>query len=422
MNNLDNNDDTHIRMSRHRNFQMLRDVVTSYNANIRTNNQHMLEYNRNMREIISYMREMNTNDTRYYERRRRPSREPPPPPPQSSRRTREQIMRNFEVSDYSRGIANRYLSQDTSARVITPPLINSLRNNTTTLNNNSNDNTSRRISRWINNNTDWMDQEVSQRDRESINMTPQEQARVVIASTPSTTNEERVSVRTFRTVPNNEITTSFHNTSRNSISELYRLLMRDFDDMMGFNNFIETTTDSLQPGGLTDDELESGLIDASYNSIVHSSIETRCPIGLDDFEEGESIKQIVECGHIFKSDHLLRWFTRHKKCPICRCDLSSNAEGSHPDISLNFTTGVNSMTADDVEREIDDITNRITRAMMDSLGQDVEVNVNTNPQPVTNLRVLDEHDRWDALAGTGTSDEEDESRIISDHSSSSDSD
>lgn len=435
MNNLDNNDDTHIRMSRHRNFQMLRDLVTSYNANIRTNNQHMLEYNRNMREIISYMREMNTNDTRYYERRRRPSREPPPTPqhpPPSSGRTREQMMRNFEVSDYSRGIANRYLSQDTSARVITPPLINSLRNNTTTLNNNNNDNTSRRISRWISNNTDWMDQEVSQRVRESINMNPQEQARVVIASTPSTTNEERVSVRTFRTVPNNEITTSFHNASRNSISELYRLLMRDFDDMMGFNNFIETTTDSLRPGGLTDVELESGLMDASYNSLVHSNIDTRCPIGLDDFEEGESIKQIVECGHIFKPDHLLTWFTRHTKCPLCRCDLSSNAERSQSDISLNFTTGADNMTADDIEREIDDITNRITRAMMDSVGQDIEVNVNaisqpevnaeTSPQPETNLRVLDEHDRWDAVAGIGTSHEEDESIIFSDHSSSSDSD
>jgi len=448
MNNLGNDDynhdDTHIRLARHRNFQMLRDVVTSYNANIRTNNQHMLEYNRNMREIISYMREINTNDTRYYEgRRRRPSREPPPPPPQhpppSSGRTREQIMRNFEVSDYARGITNRYLSQDTparrylsqdtTARVVTPPLIHSLRNSTTTPSNNRNDNISRRMSRWMNNDTDWT-------NRESINQNSREQERIIIASTPSATDEERVAVRTFRTVPNNEITTSFHNASRNSISELYRLLMRDFDDMMGFNNFIETTTDSLRPGGLTDVELESGLMDASYNSLMHSNIDTRCPIGLDDFEEGESIKQIVECGHIFKPDHLLRWFTRHTKCPLCRCDLSSNAEQPQQDISLNFTTGADSMTADDVEREIDDITNRITRAMMDSVGQDIEVNVNassqpevnaeTSPQPETNLRVLDEHDRWDDLVGTGTSDEEegedDESRIFSDHSSSSDSD
>ena len=174
-------------------------------------------------------------------------------------------------------------------------------------------------------------------------------------------------------------------------------------------------------------------MDASYNSLVHSNIDTRCPIGLDDFEEGESIKQIVECGHIFKPDHLLTWFTRHTKCPLCRCDLSSNAERSQSDISLNFTTGADNMTADDIEREIDDITNRITRAMMDSIGQDIEVNVNassqpevnddTSPQPETNLRVLDEHDRWDALARTSTShEEEDESRILSDHSSSSDSD
>ena len=34
----------HQRLSRRRNFQLLRDVITSYNENIRVNNQYMIEY------------------------------------------------------------------------------------------------------------------------------------------------------------------------------------------------------------------------------------------------------------------------------------------------------------------------------------------------------------------------------------------
>jgi hypothetical protein len=183
-------------------------------------------------------------------------------------------------------------------------------------------------------------------------------------------NNTRTSVRTFTTIPNRELSTNFHNTSRNSISELYRILMRDFDNMMGINNFVETTNGTIRQG-LNETELECGLIDSSYNVELHGNIDTRCPIGLDDFEDNESIKQIVECGHIFKAEPLLRWFSRHTECPLCRCDLRIVQE--QRDVSFNFRTSTDNMNADVVEREIDEFTNGITRVMMERLGRDVEV-------------------------------------------------
>lgn len=58
--------------------------------------------------------------------------------------------------------------------------------------------------------------------------------------------------------------------------------------------------------------------------------ETRCPISLEDFEEGEMVRQINRCGHIFNARILEEWLTSssmHICCPICRCDLRSSTVG-----------------------------------------------------------------------------------------------
>ena len=338
------------RLSQRRNFQLLRDVVTSYNDNIRTNNQYMLEYNRNIHSIIAYMRELNRQDAPM----QRPRRAAPPPP----RRPWNNTAFDYNSRNY-----------ETPAIPIAPPIVNRdepVEN-------------ARPRSRSLG---EFIQGDYTQPDDETYEETIQR----LIASN----NDARTSVRSFTTIPNRELSTSFHNTSRNSISELYRILMRDFDDMMGFNNFVETTSHQ----GLNETELECGLIDASYNVSVHGNIDTRCPIGLDDFEENEAIKQIVECGHIFKVEPLLRWFSRHTKCPLCRCDLRT--EQTQRDVSFNFRTTADNMNADEVERDIDEITNSITRNMMDRLGRDVEVTAVTEAINNTNRDVVNDSSSSDS--------------------------
>jgi len=46
-----------------------------------------------------------------------------------------------------------------------------------------------------------------------------------------------------------------------------------------------------------------------------------CPISLDAFSVGDTLCQIVGCGHVFKKPALMQWFRNHSSCPICRYNL-----------------------------------------------------------------------------------------------------
>ena len=46
-----------------------------------------------------------------------------------------------------------------------------------------------------------------------------------------------------------------------------------------------------------------------------------CPISLEDFQEDEILCSIRHCGHNFKYNQLMSWFSRNVKCPVCRHDL-----------------------------------------------------------------------------------------------------
>jgi len=70
--------------------------------------------------------------------------------------------------------------------------------------------------------------------------------------------------------------------------------------------------------------------DASMN-------EVRCPICLEDFQVGENICQIIQCGHIFKESELTRWFERHSVCPVCRCDVIRRPTAQRRSTPYQFT-------------------------------------------------------------------------------------
>ena len=49
--------------------------------------------------------------------------------------------------------------------------------------------------------------------------------------------------------------------------------------------------------------------------------ESRCPISLDNFVDGEEITQIIHCGHVFRTNNLMNWFRRSSRCPVCRHNI-----------------------------------------------------------------------------------------------------
>jgi len=50
--------------------------------------------------------------------------------------------------------------------------------------------------------------------------------------------------------------------------------------------------------------------------------ETHCPICLDDFREGQSVKVLPQCGHCYCVGCVDQWLLSHSRsCPTCRCDV-----------------------------------------------------------------------------------------------------
>ncbi|KAK7257662.1 hypothetical protein RIF29_31802 [Crotalaria pallida] len=45
-----------------------------------------------------------------------------------------------------------------------------------------------------------------------------------------------------------------------------------------------------------------------------------CAICLEEFREGEKVKMIVYCNHVFHPHCIDTWLAKHVTCPICRCN------------------------------------------------------------------------------------------------------
>jgi hypothetical protein len=73
----------------------------------------------------------------------------------------------------------------------------------------------------------------------------------------------------------------------------------------------------------TDEQLRNALEDVIYNPNEINI--TTCPITLENFIEGEVVKRIKHCGHIFSSHSINNWFSRHVRCPVCRYDIRDYA-------------------------------------------------------------------------------------------------
>jgi|UniRef100_A0A6C0IS45 hypothetical protein len=50
-------------------------------------------------------------------------------------------------------------------------------------------------------------------------------------------------------------------------------------------------------------------------------LNSRCYITMEDFEEGDNLRQILHCRHTFKTEPLMNWFRESVRCPVCRYDV-----------------------------------------------------------------------------------------------------
>ena len=58
------------------------------------------------------------------------------------------------------------------------------------------------------------------------------------------------------------------------------------------------------------------------SSSSREQAETRCPICLDDFKEGQIVRMLPHCGHCFCIGCVDQWLLDHSRsCPTCRSDI-----------------------------------------------------------------------------------------------------
>nr|KYP32435.1 RING-H2 finger protein ATL3B [Cajanus cajan] len=53
--------------------------------------------------------------------------------------------------------------------------------------------------------------------------------------------------------------------------------------------------------------------------------QAECAICLEEFGDGEAVKVIPQCGHVFHPQCIDTWLEAHVSCPVCRCSEFSGA-------------------------------------------------------------------------------------------------
>lgn len=199
--------------------------------------------------------------------------------------------------------------------------------------------------------------------REIITTLPANQANTNNSNNTRTPNRETVFTNPYaRNIPLTPISTTrrnpLHNSPRplNSNRDNIRLNTQQpdrFDHVLTYtinspNNLFTNTNNNMadlfnsifqnvviRP---TQEEIDNATESIIYNTDMELGQE-RCPISLEDFNDGDQLLRIRHCGHIFGNLSLQSWFNSNVRCPVCRFDIrDANNNTNENDTSINSTT------------------------------------------------------------------------------------
>ena len=95
---------------------------------------------------------------------------------------------------------------------------------------------------------------------------------------------------------------------------LYRPTIRS-QDAAALRNFFQNIV--VRP---TQQQIETATRQITYNSNL-TNMNTSCPITLEEFQDGDELRQIRHCNHAFFEQPIQNWFQSNVRCPICRYDI-----------------------------------------------------------------------------------------------------
>jgi hypothetical protein len=134
---------------------------------------------------------------------------------------------------------------------------------------------------------------------------------------------------------------------------LYRPTIR-YQDANNIRSFFQNI--SIRPSL---QQIENATRTFTYNT-SNENFNNQCPITLEHFQDGDIVRQIHHCRHIFHEHAIQSWFQSNVKCPVCRYDIRDYREPSvvnNPDISNNSVTINNTDISDNnIEDNIEDNT------------------------------------------------------------------
>ena len=104
-----------------------------------------------------------------------------------------------------------------------------------------------------------------------------------------------------------------------------------------YHNQFQTFNNSLSPVNVipSEEQITNATERVMYRDL--NTLQSSCPIDLLPFQENEEIIRIRQCGHIFRTGNLMRWFQQNTRCPLCRYDIR------------NFTVNTNDTVIQDNE-------------------------------------------------------------------------
>lgn len=245
------------------------------------------------------------------------------------------------------------------------------RNNTTYLNN---------INSAMNNSNRFLNFRENHRDHASNN-----QSRTFRLGSFVFDNPVYNDLNAFRGVPisnSNGNGNSNSNNTNNVLNQLYQAFLEPVE---------------IYP---TQTQIEAATRRVRYSDIV-SPKNRSCPIVMEDFNDNDMVTVIRQCGHIFNTDELNRWFSSNCKCPVCRYDIrnynstasseffnNGNQTSLNSESSTSNNNNQNSSSSRDEERLINELDDNFIDNFINLYNRSDGSGNNTTHNPSYLFRLL----------------------------------
>jgi hypothetical protein len=116
-------------------------------------------------------------------------------------------------------------------------------------------------------------------------------------------------------------------------------------DAMTGGIFSPTRSSSVLRGVPSPQHINDAIRVIRHGDLPNRETHDRCPISWAAFDENEQVSQIIQCGHVFNSSELSRWFRASAHCPLCRYDIRTFRSEESDQNESSETNGDNRVAA-----------------------------------------------------------------------------